>query len=208
MPKYKLDIRIKEDDLRAIAKAHQRVVLVKHTAGDKDSSVAWVSFEPWQLNTVYWENTYAIYVSNSKVQSKATINKLSDKVATSGIQYDFANGTFGNPKQADIDIQPNTYYVKHNAENYPALTFGLAQSVVVNGEVKANNPINAVYIPYGQMVSMTPLEKIDVYLLNDITESTVITHVQSLALPVVYGEGKESYTVTYNGKTGQFYIAE
>ena len=206
MPNYRMNIHFKEGDLKVIAKAHQKVVLVKHTAGDADSSVAWVSFKPWQQNTVDWENSFAIYSSNTEVQSRATINKLSDKMATSGVQYDFSDGTFGTPKMADVSVRENTYYVKNNADDYPAITIGLAQSVVVNGEAKANNPINAVFTPFGQLVSMTPLEKIDVYLLNDITESTVITHVQSIALPVIYGEGETSHSVSYNGMTGQFYL--
>lgn len=206
MSSYRMNIQFKEEDLLAIAKAHQKVVLVKHTVTDSDSSVAWVSFKPHLQNTVDWENTYAIYSSNSEVQNKATINKLSDKMATSGIQYDFADGTFGTPKIADVNVMPNTYYVKNNEDDYPVITVGLAQNVVVNGEAKASKPINAVNIPYGQTVSITPLEMIDVCLLNDITESAVITHDRSVSFQVIYRDGETTHSVAYNGKIGQFYL--
>lgn len=132
MNKYRLNGHF-EEDLKVIAKAHQEVTLVKHTAGDSDSSsVAWVSFKPWQQNAIEWENTFAIYASNSEVQSKATINKLSDKIATSGVQYDFANGGFIAPKMDDLPAQANTYYVKNSSDNYSSITIGLAQEVVTN----------------------------------------------------------------------------
>ena len=47
---------------------------------------------------------------------------------------------------------------------YPVLTFGLAQNVVVNGEGFPNHPINAIYVPFGQAATMTPIERIDIYL--------------------------------------------
>lgn len=206
MSNYRMNINFKDDDLKTISKAHQRVVLVKHTAGDADTSVSWVSFKPWQKNTVDWENYFAVYASNSELQSGATINKLSDKSATYGVQYDFEDGIFVTPRIADIAAKQNTYYVRNLSDDFPGITVGLAQSVVVNGQAFANHPINAVYVPFGQLTAMTPLEQIDVYLLNDITDSTVITHVQSIKLPVVYGENEMEHTIAYNGKTGRFYM--
>lgn len=206
MSSYRLNIHFGEEDLKIIAKAHQKVILVKHTAGDTDTSVSWVSFKPWQLNTIDWDNTFAVYASNSELQSGAVINKLSDKSATSGVQYDFADGVFGSPKIADTSVKQNTYYAKNLSDDYPAVTIGLAQNVVVNGIAFANHPINAVYVPFGQTTAMTPLEQVDVYLLNDILDSTVITHVQSIKLPVVYGENETEHYVTYNGRTGQFFL--
>lgn len=41
MTKYSLNIHFSEEDLAVIAKAHQKVVLVKHSDGDSDSSYVW-----------------------------------------------------------------------------------------------------------------------------------------------------------------------
>ena len=38
--KYELNISLTESVLDTIAKAHQRIILVKHTAGDNDTPVA------------------------------------------------------------------------------------------------------------------------------------------------------------------------
>lgn len=206
MSKFRLNIRFKEEDLKIIAKAHQKVILVKHTAGSTDTAVSWVSFKPWQLNTVDWQNRFAIYASNNEVQSGAVINKLSDKMATSGVQYSFSDGTFDVPTTVTGSLSENTFYARNFADDYPAITLGLAQNVVVNGVAFANNPINAVYVPFGQCVSMTPIERVDVYLQNDITDSTVISHITSIALPISYEEGETEHAIAYNGKTGQFFL--
>lgn len=132
MNKYRLNVRFEEEDLKTITKAYQKVALVKHTVGDSDSYVTWGSFKPWKQNTIEWENTFEIYASNSEVQSNATINKLSDQIATSGVQYDFANRRFIAPKMSDLSVQENSYYVKNIANDYPTITMGLAQEVVTN----------------------------------------------------------------------------
>ena len=77
---------------------------------------------------------------------------------------------------------------------------------MVNGEAFERNPINAVFVPRGQFATMTPIERIDVYLKNDIVDSTVISHIQSKALTVEYGEGESVHTLKYNDVTGQFYL--
>ncbi len=205
MAKYRLNIRFRDEDLEIIAKAQQKVVLVKHTVGSSDASVAWVSFKPWQKNTVDWMNQFAIYSSSSEVMNGATISKLADKSATAGVEYKFADGYFHAPV-VSVDGKENTYMARNCADDFPAITMGLAQNVVVNGQAFANNPINAVYVPFGQRVVMTPVEKIDVYLKNDIVDSTVISHIQSIALPVTYKENESEHFIAYNGKTGEFFL--
>lgn len=205
MSSYRLNILFAEQDLATISKAHQRVVMIKHTAGSTDTPVAWASFRPWMNNTVDWEETFAIYASNTELMSGATINKLSDKMATTGVEYKFADGYFHNPTKVE-GANANTYIVRNQEDHAPAITLGLAQSIVVNGEAFERNPINAVYVPFGQITTMTPIELVDVYLENSIKDSTVITHIQSVALPVEYGEGETTHTIKYNGTTGQFFM--
>ena len=203
--KYELNISLTESVLDTIAKAHQRIILVKHTAGDNDTPVAWVGFKPWMNNTVEWENNFAIYASNTEVRSGATISKLSDKQAATGECYAFSEGYFHKPVSGE-NLPKNSYVIENQNDDTDGITVGLAQDVVVNGEAFERNPINAVFVPRGQFATMTPIERIDVYLKNDIVDSTVISHIQSKALTVEYGEGESVHTLKYNDVTGQFYL--
>ncbi|MGN0432465.1 MAG: hypothetical protein ACI4EQ_08945 [Lachnospiraceae bacterium] len=201
MPKYRLNIKFTDKDLQTIYKANEKVVLVKHTAGNGDSQVAWVCFSPFMNNTIDWENQFAVYASNTEIQQGAEISKLSDLAATTKVVYEFEQAIFQKPALA-AGLGDNTYAVKNKMSDYDGLTFGLAQDVQVNGVGIANNPINAVFVPYGQAISMTPIERIDVYLKNDINDGTVISHVTTIPLSVSYEENEVEHTIAYNSATG------
>lgn len=204
MSKYRLNIDFNEKDLKTIFNAGEKVIIVKHTKAGIGKRVAWVSFQPFMHNTIDWENSFAVYSSNTEVQGGATISKLSDKDAATKIIYNFKNGYFADATP-DTALGENTYAIKNSMAEYDALTFGLAQDVSVNGEAFANNPINAISVPFGQSASMTPIERIDVYLRNDIEDGTVISHIMSVALPVEYSEMETSHTIAYDGSVGKFY---
>lgn len=202
---YSLSINFTQKVLDVIAKSGQKVVLVKHTAGDNDTPVSWVCFKPWMNNTVEWQDDFAIYDSSSDVCSGATIKKLSDKQANTGLSYPFKDGYFHEPQTGD-DLPKNSYIVENANDDSDGVTVGLAQAVVVNGEAFERNPINAIFVPRGQYATMTPVERIDVYLKNDIIDSTVISHIQTKPLTITYAEGESAYSVKYNDVTGQFYL--
>ena len=204
MPKYKLNIKITENDLQILYRANEKIVIVKHTAENTDTQVAWVTFGPFMNNTVEWESQFALYASNTEIQSGAFINKLSDIAASTQTLYQFKEGIFQNPISVST-ISSNTFALKHVMTGYPVLTFGLAQNVVVNGEGFANHPINAINVPFGQAATMTPVEILDVYLKNDINSSTVVSHIMSEKLTVSYTEELER-TIAYDGATGAFYL--
>ncbi|MDR2888246.1 MAG: hypothetical protein LBV33_00170 [Lachnospiraceae bacterium] len=204
MSSYRLNIKFNEKDLKTIYMANEKVVVIKHTAGAESSQVVWVSFRPFMFNTIDWENNFAVYSSSSEIQGGAVINKLSDKEAATKIRYDFEDGYFRNAVPAN-DLGNNTYAIRNQMTGYDALTFGLAQSVVVNGIAFANHPINAVSVPFGQSADMTPIEKIDIYLRGDINDGTIVSHVMSVSLPVEYEGMDTEHTVAYDGLIGKFY---
>ncbi|MBP3474949.1 MAG: hypothetical protein J6K48_01300 [Lachnospiraceae bacterium] len=204
MSNYELNIDFKESDLSMIYAAGEKVVVVKHTAGDQDKQVAWLTFKPFAHNTIQWQENYAVYASDTELQGGAAINKLSDKEAATKVVYGFDKGYFGTATPCN-DLEENSYGIKNDMAGYPLLTFGLAQDVTVNGRAFANNPINAISIPYGQSANMTPIEKVDVYLRKDVDDGTVISHIMSVALPVTYGEGENVHSIEYDGSIGKFY---
>ena len=205
MADYRLNITFKESDLDLIYETNEKVVLVKHTEGNADSQVAWVTFDPLMYNTVDWTNDFAVYASTSDIQNGARINMMSDKMASPKVLYNFYNGYFQNPAIADT-MKSNTYAISNNYSKKSALTFGLAQQVVVNNEAFPNKPINAILVPFGQSAQMTPIEKIDVYLMCDIETSTVVSKIMSPVLTVIYGEEDYSNSIEYNSSTGKFFL--
>jgi len=204
MPNYRLNVKFNENDLRTIYKANEKVVIAKHTAGNADSQVAWISFKPFMENTIDWSDEFAVYASTTDIENGASINKLSDKDAEARLLYQFKEGIFqdATPQAA---LGDNTYSLSNQMNDYAGLTFGLAQNVNVNGEAFVNHPINALYLPYGQSANMTPIERIDIYLNSDVEIGTIISHISSIVLPVEYRETETVHTIQYEGSTGVFF---
>lgn len=205
MASYRLNITFKEKDMDLIYETGEKVVLVKHTEGNADSQVAWVTFDPLMYNTIDWQNDFAVYASTSDLQNGAKISMMSDKMASPKIMYNFNSGHFRDPAPADT-LGANTYAICNNFRQKKAITFGLAQQIVVNDEAFPNKPINAILVPFGQSAQMTPIEKIDVYLICDIETSTVVSKVMSPVLTVTYGDEIVTNTIEYNGDTGKFFL--
>lgn len=203
MPNYCLHVRFNENDLRTIQQANQKVVIAKHTAGNAEFQVAWISFRPFMENTIEWSNDFAMYASTTEIENGATINMLSYKEVETKVQYQFKDGIFQNATpQADLDDK--TYSISNQMNDYARLTFGLAQSVIVNGEAFVNLPINAFYLHYGQNVKITPTEKISVYLKADVGEGTIINLITSIAMPIEYTESEIDLTIMYDGSKCEF----
>lgn len=203
MPSYQLNIKFEKKDLPNIYAAKEKIVIVKHVQGNEGSHLAWVTFKPFEYNNINWETSFALYASTSEVQSGAIINKMSDVAAVTKVNYDFSNAIFENP-EPDNNLGSNTYSLINKMSDYQALTFGLAQSVIVNNIDYKNHPINAIYVPYGHSATMTPIERIDVFLQADINESTVVSRIKSESLLIEYTGNDVLHSIIYDSSIGKF----
>ncbi len=203
MPNYNLNISFEAADLSTIISANQKVTLVKQN--NQGINLAWVAFQPFQHNTLEWKSDYALYCSNSELQSGVQINKLSDVMATAALKYIFKNACFSSTKDAGELLLPDSYYVRNEMDGYDALTFGLAQGIYVNGKAIPNRPINAVMVPFMHNTSFTPYEIVNVYLEANIKESMVVTNVSTNPITLVFGGGIDTINIKYNRASGSFY---
>ncbi len=205
MPSYSLNIDIDPKDLPDILKAYQMVTIVKQTNSSSNPMVAWVAFSPLAKNTMAWTENYALYASESQIQAGATIQEMTDTIATPGLQYAFSEGVFGTP--TPVDLPPNTYEVSNQFGTTPeSLLFGLAQSVQVNGSASVNNPIGAMEILNGEVGQFTPLETIQVFLQANVSTSMFVGSVTSTPLSLKYGGSAISYTILWEPSVGQFVV--
>ncbi|MGB0523078.1 MAG: hypothetical protein ACPGJS_08965 [Flammeovirgaceae bacterium] len=205
MPKYQLNIDFESSDLKTIAQAGEQVILMKQTDGG--TPVAWVSIDPFNNNTVEWEENYALYASMTEVQNGATIHKLSDTEAKPMVVYPFTSyGAMGTAK-ADSSLTQGQYAVVNNYEKTDILTFGLAQGVQVNGTGYAYKPLNAQPVPKRQGATFIPLTEVVVFLDAKLEDGMVITEVRSRATTLTFGGNITDITVKYDSNSGLFVAA-
>lgn len=203
MSNYELEIKFTEEALKAIYAAGETLIITKEVAGNKGKSVCWVSTLPFLNNTVKWSEEYMLYASREEAMNGATINKLSDVDAISELIYDFDNAIFDNAHTSST-VSKNEYGLANQMDQYPYLTFGLAQKVTVNGANTEGRPINAVTLPYNHTATFSPIEKVRVFLANDLNNGMVITKEFSNAIDITYSGTDVKKTIAYDTTKGMF----
>lgn len=203
MSNYELQINFTEDALKAIYAAGEKLIITKEVAGNKGSSVCWVSTLPFLKNTIKWSEEYMLYASREEAMNGATIDKLSEVDALSELLYDFDNAIFENAHTSS-SVGTNEYGLTNKMDQYSYLTFGLAQKVTVNGAGTDGRPINAVTLPYNHTATFSPIEKVKVFLANDLNNGMVITKEFSNTIDVTYSGTESKKTITYDTSRGIF----
>lgn len=203
MPKYKLNVTFSDDALKTIYAAGQKLAIVKNVEGDSGEPVIWVSTLPFESNVIEWEDNYQLYASRQEAMHGATISKLSEIVGITSQEFDFQDGIFQNARSSK-EVGATEYGVHNAMDAYPSLTFGLAEAVVVNGDLQVGKPINAVLLPYNHTAVMEPKEKIKIFLANDIDDGVVHTREFSNMINLTYENGKSEISIRYDEAKGIF----
>ncbi len=204
MASYSLKALINGDVVKQFNQLNQKVVIVKEAPGNS-SPVAWVTFSPFEINTVSWQETYGVYASNTVMEGTAKIEKSSYAQASEKQCYNFEFGTFNAPV-ADKDLPSNTYEVKNAMMTPSQLTFGLAQDVVANGVSYEGSPINAVQIMSNESATFTPHERISIFMQSDLDDGMVISRIKSQALQLDFAK-QADIVIKYEPTVGGFVIA-
>jgi hypothetical protein len=200
MTTYSLTLNIDNAGLQNIYHAGQVVTIVK-SVGNEPASVAWISFQPLETNTITWEEEYVIYGTRGEVDSGAKIVMTSQTAtADTGLLYTFDNGQFSASQAGGTDGQ---FSVLNSQAN--GFTFGLAQEAKINGVATSLAPMNAVVVNDGQTASFVPIETVSVYLSSFQNNGVVISGVVSNAAVVTLTSDSSSATLGFNDKTNTFF---
>ncbi|MBI2382369.1 MAG: hypothetical protein HYV16_16590 [Gammaproteobacteria bacterium] len=178
MSSYTLNVLFNQADLPTIYAAGQKLIIMKSSPAS--TQLAWVAVKPFESNSISWTDDYAMYASQTQIQSGATIQKLSQVATPSGVEYIFENGMFDDPQP--YTQNPNAYATTNDFGE--ALTFGLAQSASVNGSSNMFSPLNAQLVPNLNTAEFIPVEQVIVFLQSNVQNAQVISIVSSPSINV------------------------
>lgn len=202
MSKYKLNINILSTNVREINMAMQKITLVKSVGKGAGTPVAWVTFSPFETNIITWETEYGVYASSTTVQNGAQIQRTSlVGTAVTGTLNPFEEGTFRSPISGG---KANAYSIVNKFGKQ--FTFGLTQTVHVNGEQFAGSPLNAVTALNQQTAIFEPVEKVAIFLEAQFNNGVVISDILSNGLTLDFTHTPE-LTIRYDESVGQFITA-
>lgn len=202
MPSYQLQINIDPSHVEQIVKAGQQVVMMKQVTGN-GTPLAWLAFSPYQSNTVNWQDQYAVFASQSQIQSGATISQLASRNATQRTAYGFDNNIF-NVAPARSVLTSGMYETINQSDH--TLTFGLAQAATLNGTDVGSNALFAGSLLPGQWLDMTPYETVSVFLYNNTKSAMCLGTVMGPSLAVTFGGATTSQTISFDYKLGGFQL--
>jgi hypothetical protein len=204
MTTYGLNINIDSAGLTNIYNAGQHVTLVKSVGSSttQGSTVAWVTFQPYQSNVVSWVENYLIYGTVTSLQSGAQIVMTSStqNPVQTGWTYTFEQGQFTGASGG----ASGSFNVENQQSN--GINFGLAQSANVNG-TNVLAPLNAVPVNMNQDASFTPIETVSIFLSSYANNGVVISSVTGNALAVQLTSASPTATIGFNDANNTFYLS-
>ncbi|AGA27234.1 hypothetical protein [Singulisphaera acidiphila] len=201
---YQINISIDQGGLTQIYNANQYVTLVKSVQSNPVSSgnlpVAWIAFQPLEVNEITWIENYFLYATTTVLQSGATISMTSqtNDAIQAGWLYTFAQGQFTGASGTG-----STFNLSNQMPNLP-FSFGLAQQATVNS-VKTFAPLNAVPVLYNEQASFTPQEQVSIFLSSYSNNGSVISQVASTALTVMLSSQNPTVNVGFNDSNNTFF---
>ncbi len=204
---YQINISISNAGLNTIYQNGLRVTLVKSVISDPlqqgNLPIAWVTFQPLQLNQISWQEQYTMYATTTILQAGATITMTSQTGAPiqAGWTYTFERAQFNGADGGN----PTTYNLVNNQAG--SFSFGLAQQAIVNN-VPVVAPLNAVPVAYNMRASFTPIENLSLFLASYSNNGSVISQVASNALPVALSSQSPIANVGFNDRTNTFYLEQ
>lgn len=204
---YQINIDIDEAGLRSIYAAGQAVTFVKSVVSDPLGSgnlpIAWLAFQPFEVNQVSWIETYYLYATTTTLQAGATIVMTSQtgEPVQPGLIYTFSQGQFDNGVSGGA---PDTYNL-NNQSQVPNLDFGLAQSASVNN-VQTFAPLNAVPVLFNEQASFTPEETLSIFLSSTTNNGSVLSQIASNALEVTLSSQNPVVNLGFNDASNTFYV--
>lgn len=198
---------IEPKDLEVIKGAQQKITLAKPVSSGTPS-VIWLSIDPFVSTDVQWTEEYGIYASTTQVTEGATITKMSEVPfpAQDGASYTLSAATTFNGPFPDDRVVRGSFRAQNDVpySAYPALTFGLTQTALVNQRPAERKPLSATSVIATQDVYMTPYSIIYVWLQSQFDSDTVITKVTGKRAKITLGGGVSSVTMKYSPHLGMF----
>ena len=207
MPAYQLNINISPADLQTIYAAKENIVLAKSVIDE--SPFSWVSFPPFEGNAVTWdEQNYSVYASMTSDSGGGVVTSFTEQAAQPTQNYTFdQSGAFSQPSA--VPIGPAAYQVTNQFSASPGLTFGLVQTVSVNGTAMEKSLLNAQFVPMGQHAIFRPTTQLTIFLASNVAAGEIIdpsteSGVISQSTMITFANGVFAATVAYDAATGSF----
>jgi hypothetical protein len=204
MPDYTLILKLTPQQLKTFD-AKTNIIIAKPTKGEAPT-VAWQSFQPFEENTVTWEEQYGIYVSSTGITHGAHLTRMSSTAVPAMEQKLYTlegDAVFSDPPEGTTG-SPGAFCAENKFGEPQALTFGLFQDAMVNGKPVHGNALSATSVPHANIIQMTPHTTLYIWMESDVSSNTVVTEVDSHQTEATFGGETTEISLAYDDGSGMF----
>lgn len=217
MTDYLLTLQISSTDLPTLQAAGQQIVLVRKLA-DAGQTVAWAVL-PLALNRrVGWNDSYALYASNTPNAPGNVIVIAAQASATFQCDYSLTPSGFQGPVP-DPALGSATVQIVNTvpASTSASMLLGLAQGYGLDGGASGSaQPLNAQTVPAQQIARFSAAQQVWIYLASGCATGMIVPppiattnatakEVFSTALLLSFSATAASQVALYSSTLGRFY---
>jgi hypothetical protein len=188
-------------EVTAIAETGSAVPKSDQVTGDQ-TPVAWLTFSPFENNTVGWSGALQFYATTTPLDPGAVLAINSRTAEQNGIQlgsgYTFANGVF-----TPATGVPGAYVVENQQAD--SFSFGLLAAATLNG-TSATGPLDALPMLSNQDGFFYPPAAVYIFLSSASQNGTVLPVIPSGALELDLTSGSLDADVCFNDTTNEFFV--
>ncbi len=207
MAQFTLNLEIDGGVLDLIIAAQENIILAK-PVGNGTPNVIWLSLFPFPNTAVTWEEAYGLYAATTEVRKGAVITPSSTSPFPALVQHIYpfiASAQFG-PPQLDTKLGSGDYVIRNDMpfSLFPALTFGLHQNAMINGNPTTFQPVNAATVIATREQIFTPSTTVFVWLQSNLVSRTVVERIVSRRAEVTFSDSVTEINLKYNPNSGIF----
>jgi hypothetical protein len=205
VPQYTLVVELDAAGLADSSEDGLRLVVAK-PSGSNRPNVAWLARDPGERTTISWDDTYGLYAAVVPERDGLPLRVVASVYpAPDGAIHPFVGTAFGEPV-ADGRIPRGHYDVRNDDEC--AVTFGLLQTVTIDGQRSIPTPLNAVVVPPGFTADFTAVTTVYVWAEAGVDGSSVVSQVPPDATEVTFDAAHGARRCRYDHRTGTFTVIE
>lgn len=179
MQHNQLTLHIAPDVLATVLDADLYVVIARQRKASTSPVLAWVAFSPLQQNVITWTEAYSLYASTTELKTGNTLMVQALQAdALPGKVYPFdRHGSFTSPSGS---VPAGQYGIANTYPHAQAMTFGLAQTVVLSGNGQEASPVTAASVLQDQTVTFVPPDGLLIFLTRAVEPGSVLGSQSSL----------------------------
>lgn len=171
-----------------------------------NNNIIWVAIDPFEYNNISWNHEFGIFgapntslIQGAKITSFSTRNDIEDRC-----YYHFEHNIFKGPFPKIDRLSEGQFGLRNQMSN-SALTFGLMQRAIVNGQVHTNEMINANIIPAQLSLTLEPSLNVYIWLQAAFNSGTIINRIPEEATKVRFDSHQPIQSLRYNPSLGKFF---